>query len=96
MSPLSLEEVKQKILPILHKYHIKKASIFGSYARGEPKESSDIDLLVEVPEDVSLLDYIHIKHELESALNQTVDLVEFQALKTLIKPKILAEQVKVI
>ena len=93
---LSLTEVKQTIIPILQRYQIKKAAIFGSYAREEPQDGSDIDLLVELPDDASLLDYIHIKHELEAVLGISVDLVEFQAIKPGMKQRILAEQVKVL
>lgn len=42
-----IEEIKQKILPILRRHGVAKAAVFGSFVRGENKEGSDLDLLVE-------------------------------------------------
>ena len=42
-----IEGVSEKILPVLKRYDVVRAAIFGSFARGEMKESSDIDILVE-------------------------------------------------
>lgn len=56
---------------------IKKAWLFGSYARGEEQEDSDIDLLVvfDEKEHVSLLTHIRIQYDLEDRLGKSVDLV---------------------
>ena len=53
-----IEEIKEKIIPILRKYGVKRASIFGSTVRGEMREDSDIDILVEIDRDISLLDFV--------------------------------------
>ena len=45
---MSLDEIREKVVPILRKYGVKRASILGSTARGEDREGSDIDILVEV------------------------------------------------
>jgi hypothetical protein len=92
----SIQEIKEKITPILQRYGIKKAAIFGSLAKGEAKTSSDIDILVEIKSDMSLLDYIGIKLELEEALKMRVDLVEYDTIKPIIKERILAEQVVIL
>ena len=57
---------------------VSKAWAFGSFARGEDKQDSDIDLMVSYSEKASgtLLDYAEIKHGLESLLNRKIDLVE--------------------
>ena len=60
------------------------------------KTSSDIDILVEIKSDMSLLDYIGIKLELEEALKMKVDLVEYETIKPLIREKILNEQVAIL
>ncbi len=93
---LSVEKIKSKIIPILKKNSVTKAGIFGSYARGEQKENSDIDILVEYPKAKSLLDFIGLKHELEDALGKKVDLVEYGAIKPRIKKRILKEEVRII
>jgi predicted nucleotidyltransferase len=92
----SIQEIKEKITPILQRYGIKKAAIFGSLAKGEAKTSSDVDILVEIKSDMSLLDFIGIKIELEEALKMKVDLVEYQTIKPFIREKILSEQVAIL
>lgn len=91
-----IEEIKQKILPILRRYGVKRVGLFGSCVRGELKEDSDIDILVEIEKDVSLLDFVGIKLELEEVLGRKVDLVEYSTVKPLLKERILREQVVVL
>lgn len=53
---LTIEEIKEKVVPILKRYGVTHAGIFGSCARGEMREDSDVDTLVELPrEGISLL-----------------------------------------
>jgi len=92
---VDLENIKQKVQPILKKYGIKKAGIFGSTARREAVVN-DIDLLVKIEQKISLLDFIGIKQELEDELNMKVDLVEYDSLKPALKEDILKEEVPVL
>ena len=89
----SIQGIKEKITPILQQYGITRAAIFGSLAKEEAKISSDVDILVEIKSDMSLLDFIGIKIELEEALKMKVDLVEYDTIKPIIKERILAQQV---
>jgi len=91
----NLEEIKKKVRPILNKYGIKKAGVFGSTARGEAN-TNDIDLLVKIDQKISLLDFIGIQQELEDELDIKVDLVEYDSLKPALKEDILKEEVPVI
>lgn len=91
----NLEDIKKKVRPILEKYGIKKAGVFGSTARGEAK-TNDIDLLVKIDQKISLLDFIGIQQELEDELDMKVDLVEYDSLKPALKEDILKEEVPVI
>ena len=91
-----LESVKQKILPILQSHGVNKAGLFGSFVRGEVRKSSDIDILVEIEDDISLLDFVGIKLELEEALGRKVDLVEYDTIKPLLRERILNEQVVIL
>ena len=93
---MNLEDIKNKISPILKRHHIKKAGIFGSYAKNQARKESDVDILVELGADMSLLDFIHIKLEIEDELGIKVDLVEYQAIKPLLKEKILNEEVPIL
>lgn len=90
---MSIEEIQQKISPILLKYRVKRASVFGSYAKKTAHNSSDVDILVELSSGISLLDFVGIKLEIEDALNKRVDLVEYDAIKPSIKKSILESQV---
>ncbi len=90
---MNVSEIKKQIVPILRKYGVKRASIFGSAVRGEMKESSDIDILVEIEKDISLLDFVALKLELEETLGRKVDLVEFDTIKPRLRERILKEQV---
>ena len=92
-----IEKIKSKITKILKKNKVSRAGIFGSYSRGEQKEDSDIDLAVEINDDnMSLLGFIGLKMKLEDALKKKIDLVEYSAIKPLIKNRILNEEIKII
>ena len=87
----NLENIKSLIKPILKKYGIKKAGIFGSSARGE-SVVNDLDLLVKIDKKISLLEFIGIQQELEDALGMKVDLVEYDAIKPALKDEILQDE----
>jgi len=91
-----INKIKQKIIPILKKHNVTRAGIFGSYARGEAKKGSDVDILVEIKEDISLLDFIGIKHSIEDALGKKVDLVEYHTIKPRIKERVMREEVAIL
>lgn len=92
----TVAEVREIALPILKQHGITKAGLFGSCARGDMVAGSDIDILVEIREDVSLLDFIRIKQQVAEALGQEVDLVEYDTIKPQLMDKILNEQVSIL
>ena len=77
------------------KYHIRRLGIFGSYARGEQKRGSDLDILVEFSKTPDLFKFVGIKDYLSDLTGLKVDLVMKSALKKNIKPVILREVVPV-
>ncbi len=85
-----IKEVLIKNKDLLRRYGVKKIGLFGSYVKGEQKEDSDIDFLVEV-EGISLLDFIALEFKLSEILGKKIDLVSIKALKPYIKPYILKE-----
>ena len=93
---IAISDITEKILPILHQYDVQKAGLFGSCVRGEMKEDSDIDILVEIKKDISLLDFVGIKLEMEKALGKKVDLVEYSTIRPIISHEVLEEEVKIL
>ena len=93
---MDIENIKQKILPILKQHGIKKAGIFGSVVRGELKRGSDIDILVEIKNKISLFDFVNIRLEMEETLKRKVDLVEYSTIKPALKQQILSEEVSIL
>lgn len=89
---MTIKEIENKILPVLRKYHVRRASLFGSVVRGEITEESDIDLLVELPETASLLDLAGLKIDIEELLGRNVDVLTYDSLHPLLKSRILSEQ----
>lgn len=59
------------------KYHLKKIGLFGSYARNEAREDSDIDLLYKLEEGykMSFSNYLQFENDIKSAFNKNVDIV---------------------
>lgn len=92
-----IQKIKGKIVGVLKKNKVTRAGIFGSYARGEQKKNSDIDILVNIEDKkMSLLGFIELKQLLEKILKKKVDLVEYQLIKSLIRDRILNDEVKII
>lgn len=89
-----LNKEQLKIIPLLKKYKIKKAGIFGSYARGEAKKNSDIDIIIEFND--SLLTLVAMQRELKETLGIKVDLLTYKGLNPLLKKRILKEEVKLL
>ena len=89
-------DIKNKILPILRSHNVKRAGIFGSFAREEVTPDSDVDILLEITDDISLLDFVGIKIEIEEAIGRKVDLVEYKALKPLLRERILSEEIAIL
>lgn len=83
-----MQDVSSKIIPVLLKYGVKKAALFGSYARGEQDEKSDIDILFQPPEDMGL-SIVSLRRDLEQALKKKVDLVSYNGISRYLKPYIL-------
>ncbi|HZX34758.1 MAG TPA: nucleotidyltransferase family protein [archaeon] len=91
-----MEALLPKIREILKRNGAKKAGLFGSFARGENRKGSDIDLLVDLGEGKSLLDLIGLEQELEQKTKSKFDLVTYKSLNHLIRDDVLSEEVKVL
>lgn len=92
-----IDEIKQKILPILKEHKVTKAGIFGSYARGEQNKKSDVDILVEISDDaMGLLGFIRLKSILEKAIKRKIDLVEYSLIRKELRERILNDEVPIL
>lgn len=88
----AVEILKKNEDIIKQKYGIKKIGVFGSFARGEEKEGSDVDVLVEFEDSFETFDnYIELKYFLEDLFGRKVDLVTVEALRPQLKDDILKE-----
>lgn len=94
-----LDQIKKLIAQHLNllkdKYSVKNLGVFGSVARGESTESSDIDLLVEFSQPIGLFKFVELEDYLGEILGKKVDLVTKKALKNAIKNDILKDVVYV-
>ena len=87
-----IAQIKRSILPILERYDVSKAALFGSTVTDQMRADSDIDILVQIDSDISLLEFVGLKIKLEEALNRNVDLGEYETIKPLLRESILKEQ----
>jgi uncharacterized protein len=91
----AIDQIKSVIVPVLKKHKVTRAGIFGSFAKNKATPKSDVDILVELTYPMSLLDFAGLKLELEDALEKSVDLVEYRAIKPLIKDTILQSEIRI-
>lgn len=89
---MNIQTIQSATNHIFQKYQVRKAALFGSTARSEAGNQSDIDLLVELPDRASLYDFINLQLDLEDALKKKVDIVEYDMIKSQLKPFILRDQ----
>jgi predicted nucleotidyltransferase len=91
---MDLAEVKEVLSSqkqvLLDKFKVKEIGVFGSYARGEQEELSDIDILVDFAEPVGW-EFIDLLEYLEDILGLEVDLVTPDALRPQFKERVLGE-----
>lgn len=83
--------LKQELPYLKAKFKVKTIALFGSYAREEQTETSDIDMLVEFEAPVGFFKFIELEDYLSEKLGAKVDLVTPDALKPIIKPYVLEE-----
>ena len=82
---------RDKIIEICRKNDIHMIGLFGSTARGEASEKSDIDLLVKLSKPKSLLSLVKLERNLSEALGRKVDLLTEAAISPYLKERILRE-----
>ena len=91
-----IEKIKTKIIPVLKEYKVTKAGIFGSYARGEQKKDSDVDILIKIQDNAGLLEIIKLKDLLQKAIKRKVDLVEYETIRKELREQILKDEIRIL
>ena len=93
---LSLEDIKELLIPLLNKSNINYCYLFGSYARGMAKETSDVDLLVDT--DINGIDFFMLVERIRTTLGKKVDLLRLSDIqdRNPIALEILKEGIRII
>lgn len=82
------QDINDKIINYLERFNPRRIGIFGSYARNEDTPHSDIDILVDFPEQVTLFDLGGMKVDLSEMLNRPIDIVTERGVNSRIKDHI--------
>jgi len=92
---VALQTYREQIRAIVLAHRASNVRVFGSVIRGEDRDDSDLDLLVEPTPETSLMDIGAIRHELKSLLGVNVDVLTPNALPDSFREKVLTESVPV-
>jgi len=76
---LKLSDIKAALIPVLESHNISFCYLFGSYARGDASQTSDVDILVDT--DITGFDYFSLVEEIRQALSKKIDLLRLCDLK---------------
>ena len=88
----TIDEIKRISVPVARRYGVKKLALFGSYARGEQKASSDIDFVIEKGR-IKGLDFFGFINSLEDVLGVPVDVMTYQSLQDSLIRDAIADEV---
>lgn len=77
------------------RFNVKSIGLFGSYARGEERDESDVDILVEFSKPIGFFKFIELEEYLSKKLEVKVDLVALDALKPIVKSRVMREVIYV-
>lgn len=75
----------------MKQHGVTYAAVFGSFARGEDRPQSDIDILVRLGRPTGMIDYMRLVESLEQGLQKNVDLVTEQSLNKHVRPHVLPD-----
>ena len=92
----AVAEIRAKVQHVLRKRGVVSAAVFGSVARGEQNDDSDIDILVELEKGRTLIDLSGLRLDLAELLGREVDVVTANALHPRLRDQILGELVPIL
>jgi predicted nucleotidyltransferase/DNA-binding XRE family transcriptional regulator len=88
-----LHERRADVRAAAKRHHVKVLGVFGSVARGDERSDSDVDLLLDVPDDVGLLTLGRLERELRQILDADIDLVPEAGLKPAVRKRVMKDLV---
>lgn len=78
----TIQEIKERVAPVARAYHLRRVYLFGSFARGDADDASDVDLLVDAVEPFGLFRSESLRQDLAEGLQREVDLVHLECLES--------------
>lgn len=90
-----LDQLRSMRNELRQRYHVKRIGIFGSYAKKDQTEESDLDLVVEFDQPIGMLAFVHLKNLIADRLSLKIDLVTPDGLHPLIRDQVMHEVVYV-
>ena len=90
---LKISAIEKKIVPILRSNDVTKAAVFGSFATGTAKKTSDVDILVEFRRPKGM-GFVSLKLALEKKLKRRVDLLTYASIDPYLRKRVLEEAVE--
>ena len=87
----TVAQLRPIVLRVAQEYWARNVRIFGSFARGEQRKTSDVDLLVDLPKESSLLDLAGLKLALEEVLQRKVDVLTESGISPYLRDRILRD-----
>jgi predicted nucleotidyltransferase len=82
------DDTRARLITVLRQQGVRRAGVFGSFARGEQTPTSDVDLLIEPDAEATLFTLARLEMALEDILGRPVDLITFNALETSARPRL--------
>lgn len=88
---MNIEEIKNRINPIVSQYPVTYVGLFGSYSKNTQTQESDVDLVINYTKPFSYFDLVKLQEELQIALGRSVDVVTEPSLSPFIKDEIIRD-----
>lgn len=88
---MTIDQNREEILRIAARHGARNVRVFGSVARGEERSDSDVDLLVEMDDERSLLDLVGLEQDLEELLQRKVDVLTDASIHPTLRTRITAD-----
>lgn len=89
----TIDEIRERIVPIAQKYGLKRVILFGSYARNDATKDSDIDLIIKLNHSIGLFTFNEMVEAFENALEKNVDCITEDSVSLEFRFEILDDEV---